>query len=68
MVTLVDGTRQAIVALLQQSPVSTIEELAQELGMAAASVRRHLDILQRDRLVAYQVVRNKPGRLNMRTI
>ena len=62
MVTLVDGTRQAIVALLQQSPVSTIEELAQELGMAAASVRRHLDILQRDRLVAYQVVRNKPGR------
>jgi DeoR family suf operon transcriptional repressor len=51
-----------MVALLQQAPEVTIEELAQALDMAAATVRRHLDILQRDRLVSYRVVRHKPGR------
>ena len=57
-----EGTRHRMVALLQQAPEATIDELAQALDMAAATVRRHLDILQRDRLVSYRVVRHKPGR------
>jgi predicted ArsR family transcriptional regulator len=57
-----EGTRLRIVALLQQSPQATVEELAQAVGMASASIRRHLDILQRDRLVAYRTIRRKPGR------
>ena len=57
-----EGTRLRMVALLQQAPEATIDELAQALDMAAATVRRHLDILQRDRLVSYRVVRHKPGR------
>lgn len=59
---MIEGTRLRMVALLQQAPEATIDELAQALDMAAATVRRHLDILQRDRLVSYRVVRHKPGR------
>lgn len=57
-----EGTRLRIVALLQGANQTTIGELAKALDMAPASVRRHLDILQRDRLVAYKTIRQKPGR------
>ena len=56
-----EGTRLGILTLLQRQPAS-IDQLSTELGLAAATVRRHLDILQRDRLVTFQAVRRKQGR------
>ena len=56
-----DGTRLSILNSLQRRP-ATVDQLSTELGLAAAAVRRHLDILQRDRLVAFEPVRRKPGR------
>lgn len=57
-----EGTRLRILELLQRRPRLTVEELAQTLGLSPATVRRHLDILQRDRLVSYTLARRKPGR------
>ncbi len=56
-----DGTRLSILNNLQRRP-ATVDQLSAELGLAAAAVRRHLEILQRDRLVDYEPVRKKPGR------
>ena len=56
-----DGTRLSILNSLQRRP-ATVDQLSAELGLAAAAVRRHLEILQRDRLVDYEPVRKKPGR------
>ena len=56
-----DGTRLSILNSLQRHP-ATVDQLSAELGFAAAAVRRHLEILQRDRLVDYEPVRKKPGR------
>ena len=56
-----EGTRLGILTLLQRQP-ATVDQLSTELGLAAATVRRHLDILQRDRLVSFQAVRRKQGR------
>ena len=56
-----DGTRLSILNSLQRRP-ATVDQLSSELGMAAAAVRRHLEILQRDRLVAFEPIRRKPGR------
>ena len=57
-----EGTRLRIVALLQGASQTTIGDLAKALDMAPASIRRHLDILQRDHLVSYRTIRQKPGR------
>ncbi|MCY4625879.1 MAG: ArsR family transcriptional regulator [Chloroflexi bacterium] len=56
-----DGTRLSILNSLQRHG-ATVDQLSTELGMAAAAVRRHLEILQRDRLVTFEPVRRKPGR------
>ena len=56
-----EGTRLGILTLLQRQP-TTVDQLSTELGLAAATVRRHLDILQRDRLVTFQAIRRKQGR------
>ena len=56
-----DGTRLSILNSLQRRS-ATVDQLSTELGMAAAAVRRHLEILQRDRLVTFEPVRRKPGR------
>ena len=57
-----EGTRLRLAALLQRLPDSTVDEMGRSLGLSAATVRRHLDILYRDRLVDYHAVRRKPGR------
>ena len=57
-----EGTRLRLAALLQREPDSTVEEMGRSLGLSSATVRRHLDILYRDRLVDYHAVRRKPGR------
>ena len=57
-----EGTRLRILQLLQQSGHVTVEGLATGIGLAPATIRRHLDILQRDRLVGFDEVRKKTGR------
>ncbi|MFQ6028561.1 MAG: helix-turn-helix transcriptional regulator [Dehalococcoidia bacterium] len=57
-----EGTRQQILDLIQREGSLTVEQLAQSLGLASATIRRHLDILQRDHLVSFQQVRKKLGR------
>ncbi len=57
-----EGTREEILTLLRRHSSLTVEELAQELGLAGATVRRHLDVLLRDDLVSVTQVRGGPGR------
>lgn len=57
-----EGSRVRILNLLLQRKQATVEQLSQEMGLASATVRRHLDILQRDNLVAYSQVKKKTGR------
>ncbi|MBI4200561.1 MAG: ArsR family transcriptional regulator [Chloroflexi bacterium] len=57
-----EGSRQQILQLLQRRSFATVDDLARQTGLASATVRRHLDILQRDHLVAYRQVRKKAGR------
>ena len=57
-----EGTRLRILQLLQKNENDTVDGLAKTIGLAPATIRRHLDILQRDRLVAFQQVRKKTGR------
>ena len=57
-----EGTRLRILQLLQKNVNDTVDGLAKAIGLAPATIRRHLDILQRDRLVAFEEVRKKTGR------
>jgi predicted ArsR family transcriptional regulator len=57
-----DGTRASIIELLRQAEGLTVEALTESLGLAAATVRRHLDVLQRDGHVEREVVRRSTGR------
>ncbi|MBI2866589.1 MAG: ArsR family transcriptional regulator [Chloroflexi bacterium] len=57
-----NGTRAHLLQLLQRRQQATVEDLARALGLASATVRRHLDILQRDQLVAWAEARGKAGR------
>jgi len=59
-----DGSRARIVELLQQCDGATVEALTGDLGLAPATVRRHLDVLQRDGYVARRTVRRGTGRPN----
>ena len=57
-----ESTRSKILQLLQSNGSQTVEALATNIGLAPATIRRHLDILQRDRLVDFREVRKKTGR------
>lgn len=57
-----EGTRLRILQILQKNTNDTVEGLAKGVGLASATIRRHLDILQRDHLVAFSEVRKKTGR------
>ena len=57
-----EGTRLLILQLLQKNNSDTVEGLAKAIGLAPATIRRHLDILQRDRFVAFEEIRKKTGR------
>ena len=59
---IMEGTRLRILQLLQKSHSETVDGLVRTIGLAPATIRRHLDILQRDRLVAFLEVRKKTGR------
>ena len=57
-----EGTRLRILQLLQKNQSNTVDGLAGAMELAPATIRRHLDILQRDRLVSFREVRKKTGR------
>src|SRR3712207_6468656 len=56
------GTRGAIVALLRQRGECTVAELADEVNVAAAALRRHLEILAGEGTVEYRAVKQATGR------
>jgi predicted ArsR family transcriptional regulator len=55
-------TRHRILEIIQRRRAETVGGLARELGLAQATVRRHLDILQRDGLVVFSETRKGSGR------
>jgi len=57
-----EGTRDQIVRILQREGAASVDGLSRALGLASATIRRHLDILQRDQLVAFTQVRKATGR------
>lgn len=57
-----EGTRLRILQLLQKHGSDTVDRISSTIGLAPATIRRHLDILQRDQLVAYDEIRKKTGR------
>jgi len=56
------GTRPTILAILQREGSMTVDKLAREVGLSSTTIRRHLDILQRDLLVTFDQVREGSGR------
>jgi DeoR family suf operon transcriptional repressor len=56
-----ESTRQTILGILRRRK-STVDNLTKELGLAPATVRRHLDILARDGHVEVEQVRRQTGR------
>lgn len=56
------STRDIILEIIQNRKSETVNGLAQELSLAPATIRRHLDILQRDGLVTFTEVRHGTGR------
>ena len=57
-----EGSRLRILRLLQRQEHASVEQLSKEMELASATVRRHLDILQRDQLVSFAQVKKKTGR------
>jgi len=57
-----EGTRDRIVRILQKDGTATVDSLSKALQLAPATIRRHLDILQRDNLVTFTQVRKPTGR------
>ena len=57
-----DGSRLEILRVINGSPNTTVNELAKALGLAPISVRYHLNLLERDGLIAIKKVRGAVGR------
>jgi predicted ArsR family transcriptional regulator len=58
----VEGTRERILAILRRSDGATVDDLATEVGLAGATVRRHLDVLLRDGNVSIRQAKGRTGR------
>jgi predicted ArsR family transcriptional regulator len=58
----VEGTRDRILSLILERREARVEDLAAELGITTAAVRRHLDHLRADGLVDVRTVRQSTGR------
>ncbi|MFQ6020052.1 MAG: helix-turn-helix transcriptional regulator [Dehalococcoidia bacterium] len=56
------STKSQMVAHLKRSGGSSVEELANALGLARMTIRQHLAALERDELVASHQVRRATGR------
>lgn len=58
----IESSREAILEILRRHDGASVEDLAQALGLAGATIRRHLDVLMRDGYVAVSQVRGGAGR------
>ncbi|HJM75699.1 MAG TPA: helix-turn-helix domain-containing protein [Dehalococcoidia bacterium] len=58
----VEGTRDAILSILRRRDGISVDQFATELGLAGATVRRHLDVLLRDDFISVEQVRGRTGR------
>jgi predicted ArsR family transcriptional regulator len=58
----VQGTRERILELVIERRDVRVEDLAEELGITSAAVRRHLDNLRADGLVDLRAVKQATGR------
>lgn len=56
------GTRERIIELVVRRREARVEDLADELGITPAAVRRHLDNLRADGLVDVRAVKQATGR------
>lgn len=56
------STKSLILAFIKRNGGSTVDELAQALGLAPVTVRQHLTALQRDDLLDAEPVRRATGR------
>src|SRR5687768_11242006 len=56
------GTREHVLEFILQRREARVEELAVELGITTAAVRRHLDHLRADGFVDVKAVRQATGR------
>ena len=57
-----ESTRQTILEILRRRRQATVADLTDELGLAPATIRRHLDILSRDSFLEVAQVRRQTGR------
>jgi len=57
-----ENTRQTLLGILRKRKQATVDDLTRELGLAPATVRRHLDILMRDNYVSAVAKRRDIGR------
>lgn len=57
-----ESSREAILEILRRREAASVDELSHELGLAGATVRRHLDVLMRDGYVSASQVRGGMGR------
>jgi len=58
----VQRTRHSILEFIKQRGRATLEDLAQETGLAPMTVRGHLSVLERDGLISYEEERGRVGR------
>lgn len=58
----VEGPRERILAILRRRDGVGVEEFAKDLGLAGATVRRHLDVLLRDGHITVSQLRGRTGR------
>jgi DeoR family suf operon transcriptional repressor len=60
----VQSTREHILNILKEHGQATVDDLSQELGLTAVTVRHHLDILRGEGLIASPLIRRRktPGR------
>ncbi len=58
----IENSREAILEILRRRDGASVDELSHELGLAGATVRRHLDVLMRDSYVSASQVRGGAGR------
>jgi len=59
-----DDTREQILAILHGRQRATVGEVASDLGVTEATVRRHMEILLREGKIARSIERGGPGRPN----
>ena len=55
-------SRDSILTIIRRNDGANVDDLANEVDLAPATVRRHLDILERDGLVDHIEVRKRTGR------